>query len=165
MRIAELARDSGYSPSFISQVESGRTVPSLSALAQIASALGSDLTDFFPRSAEPRVRVARAGDVNRLRMAPSATEEYTILNRRGLESPFTALVHRIYPTHEPVYERHPGERFALVLSGAARLAIGGRHYELGPGDAIHYASHTQHALQIVSNGPAEILWFVTPAIV
>jgi transcriptional regulator with XRE-family HTH domain len=165
VKLAELAKDTGYTTGYLSQVENGATIPALSALATLAAALGSDITAFFPREDTPKVHVTRAGDPDKLRVAPSATEEYTVLNGRGPDSAFTALIHRIYPTRQVVRYRHPGERFALILSGGARWTAGGEVHELGAGDCIHYSSHPEHELEITSNGPAEILWFVSPAIV
>lgn len=164
MKLSALARDTDYTTGYLSQLENGTTVPSLSALADIAAALESDLSSFFPRDHGPRVHVSRAGDPDKLRVAPNAREEYVVLNGRGPDSAFTALIHTIYPTREVVRYRHPGERFALVLEGSARWTIGGTPYELGPGDTIHYSSHPEHEFEVTSHGPAEVLWFVNPAI-
>jgi transcriptional regulator with XRE-family HTH domain len=162
--LSDLARESGYTTGYLSQVESGTTVPSISALADVAAALESDLTAFFPREREPKVHVSRAGDPEKLRVAPNAREEYVVLTGRGPESAFTALIHRIYPAREVVRYRHPGERFALVLDGSLRATIDGVPHELEPGDTIHYSSHPEHEFEVTSNGPAELLWFVSPAI-
>lgn len=162
--IADLARDTGFSEGYLSQVESGATVPSISALAALAASLGTDLTGFFPPDDPAPVTVARASDPHRLRVAPSAHEEYTVLSARGPEAAMTALVHRVFPFEEDVRYRHVGERFLLLLSGRVRLTVGGEELELEPGDTVHYSSHPEHRIQVTSNGPAEILWLVTPAI-
>lgn len=162
--LSELARDTGYTTGYLSQVENGATVPSISALADLAGALESDVSSFFPVADEPRINVSRAADPNKLRVAPNAGEEYEVLTHRGPDSAFTALIHRIYPTREMVRYRHAGERFALILSGTVRLTIAGEAHDLGPGDTIHYSSHPEHEFVVTSNGPAELLWFVSPAI-
>jgi transcriptional regulator with XRE-family HTH domain len=161
---AELARDTGYSESYLNQVEKGMTIPSISALATLAASLGTDLTAFFPRENGERIVVARASDPHRLRVAPNAREEYTVLSARGPEAAYTALVHRLFPSDEVIRYRHVGERFALILSGSIELTIGGERVELEPGDTLHYSSHPEHECRVTSNGPAEILWFVSPAI-
>ncbi|MBO9523197.1 MAG: helix-turn-helix domain-containing protein [Nocardioidaceae bacterium] len=166
MNVKELAQETGYSGAYISQVESGATLPSLSALSTIAVAVGADITQFFPVTAGPKVRVTRAGDVNKLRMSPNAAEEYTILSSHGPGTSLTALIHRAYPSDQPpVKFRNVGERFALVLSGAVRFTFSGEVQDLGVGDSAHFASQTPYSMEITSNGPAEILWFVSPAIV
>lgn len=166
MNIKQLAAETGYSGAYISQVESGATLPSLSALSTIALSVGADLTQFFPVATGPDVRVSRAGDPNKLRMSPNSTEEYTILSSHGPGTSVTALIHRAYPSDEPpVKFRNVGERFALVLSGSVRFTFNGSTEDLRAGDSAHFASHTPYSMEITSNGPAEILWFVSPAIV
>jgi transcriptional regulator with XRE-family HTH domain len=164
--LAELARDTNYTPGYLSQLESGASVPSLSALATLAAALGSSISAFFHTGATPKVHVSRAGDPEKLRMAPNAAEEYVVFSERGPDAAFSALVHHLYPAAEVVRHRHPGERFALMLAGSGRLTmIDGESHELSAGDAVHYSSHPEHELQVTSNGPAELLWFVSPPVV
>ncbi len=162
--LGDLARDTGYTTGYLSQVENGASVPSLSTLADVAAALGTDVTAFFPRDEQPPVRISRAGDPDKLRVAPNAREEYTVFTGRGADSAFTALRHRIYPSKELVRYRHVGERFALVLHGQVRLVIGGETHDLEEGDCLHYSSHPEHTMEVTSNGPAEILWLVTPPV-
>jgi transcriptional regulator with XRE-family HTH domain len=164
--LAELARDTDYTPGYLSQLESGASVPSLSALATLAAALGSSISAFFDSGATPKVHVSRAGDPEKLRMAPNATEEYIVLSERGPDAAFSALIHHLYPDAERVRVRHPGERFALMLAGSGRLTMtDGESHDLSVGDAVHYSSHSEHELKVTSNGPAEILWFVSPPVV
>src|SRR5215468_8833673 len=65
--LRDLARMSGLSPSFLSQVERGRGEPSISALKRIASALEVELLYFFStaKGTESKM-VARAGTGQRL---------------------------------------------------------------------------------------------------
>lgn len=164
--LADLARDTNYTPGYLSQLESGASIPSISALATLAAALGSSMSAFFGRESTEKVHVSRAGDPEKLRMAPNAAEEYVVLTERGPDSAFSALVHHLYPAAEVVRHRHAGERFALMLSGSGRLTMtDGESHDLAPGDAVHYSSHPEHELRVTSNGPAEILWFVSPPIV
>lgn len=166
LNVKELAQETGYSGAYISQVENGTTMPSLSALSTIAVAVGVDVTTFFPIDEGPKVQVSRAGDLNKLRMSPNSSEDYTILSSHGPGSSVSALIHRAYPSgSDPVKFRNVGERFALVLSGAIRLAFNGDVRELGVGDSAHFSSQLPYSMEITSNGPAEILWLVHPAIV
>ena len=166
LNVKGLAQETGYSAAYISQLESGAVLPSLSALSTIAVAVGADITQFFPVTPGPKVLVTRAGDVNKLRMSPNAAEEYTILSSHGPGTSLSALIHRAYRSEQPpVKFRNLGERFALVLSGSVRFTFNGDVADLGVGDSAHFASQTPYSMQITSNGPAELLWFVSPAIV
>lgn len=166
MNVKQLGNETGYSGAYISQLESGATLPSLSALATIAAAVDVDISRFFPVAEGPKVRVARAGDLNRLRLSPNTAEEYIILSSHGPGAAMSALIHRAFPSDDPpVKFRNVGERFALVLTGSVRFVFGKETQDLEPGDSVHFASQTPYSMEITSNGPAEVLWFVSPAIV
>lgn len=164
-RLEDVATDTGFSTGYLSQIETGEAVPSLAALAAIAAALGTDLAAFFPFRPSPRVRVSRAGDPDKLRLAPNSREEYVVLSRRGPSAAFTALIARYFPGDSVGRYSQFGERFALVLDGAARFDVDAEPRELGIGDYVHYTSHPEHSLHVLSNRPAEILWFVIPAMI
>lgn len=166
LSVKELAEETGYSGAYISQVEKGSTLPSLSALATIAVALGSDIDSFFPSQHGRGVKVNRASDVNKLRMSPNTAEEYTILSSRGPGTALSALIHRAYPQADPpVKFRNAGERFALVLHGEVRFTFDGETCDLAAGDTACFSSQIPYSMEIISNGPAEIFWVVSPAIV
>ena len=69
-------------------------MPALSALADIAAALGADVAAFFPADEAPRVRVSRAGDTRRIRIESDPTTEYVVLASRGSDGAFSALIAR-----------------------------------------------------------------------
>ena len=60
--LEQLASDSGLSTGYLSQIETGAAIPSLTALQLIAAELGVDVTAFFPDertqgdAADPRLR-------------------------------------------------------------------------------------------------------------
>ncbi|HVV56884.1 MAG TPA: helix-turn-helix transcriptional regulator, partial [Gaiellaceae bacterium] len=95
--LEEIARDTGYTAGYLSQIETGEATPSLAALAAIAASLGTEITAFFPLEAPSGVRVSRAGDPDKLRIAPNSREEYVALSARGANASFTALISRYYP--------------------------------------------------------------------
>ena len=164
--LEELAADTGLTPGYLSQIETGKAVPSLAALTAIAAALGADMTAFFPLEGSDGVRVSRAGDPDRLRIAPSSREEYTVLSTRGPTRAMTALVSR-YDPEDSVGGPYTqlGERFALVLSGSLRFRIDDEDREVGPGDYLHFSSHPEQSALVTSEDPAEVLWLVAPPLI
>lgn len=163
--LEEIARDTGYTAGYLSQIETGEATPSLAALAGIAASLGTEITAFFPLEAPSGVRVSRAGDPDKLRIAPNSREEYVALSARGASASFTALISRYYPGDSVGRYSQFGERFALVLDGQARFNIDRQERVLEPGDCIHYTSHPEDSVDVVSHRPAEILWLVLPAMI
>ena len=165
MTLAEVAEETSFTPGYLSQIETGAAVPTLSALADIAAAVGADIAAFFPADDAPRVRVSRAGDPRRIRIEQDPTTEYTVLASRGSEGAFSALVARYTHASSPLSSRHIGERFVYVRAGEGFLEIAGERHELRPGRFVHYSSHQEHALTVTSEEPLETVWLVDPPII
>jgi transcriptional regulator with XRE-family HTH domain len=165
MTLAQLAEETGFTAGYLSQIENGGAVPAISALADVAAALGADLAAFFPAEKAPTVRVSRAGDPRRIRIESDPTTEYAVLAGRGWEGAFSALIARYTRGSADVPSRHFGERFVYVRAGAGVLEIAGERHELHPGRFVHYSSHQEHSLTVTSDEPLETLWLVDPPII
>ncbi|MEM9132699.1 MAG: XRE family transcriptional regulator [Actinomycetota bacterium] len=168
LSLRELGELTGYTSSYLSQVERGDSVPSLSGLATMAAALGVEMVSLFEQAAGPRIHISRADEPLKLRTAMSEDDEpahlYSILGAHGNEGAYTALVHELPPGEPAIHFRHFGERFCLVLEGSVTITIEGEAHPLEEGDWLHYASHTQHMIEVTSDTAASVLWFVSPAI-
>jgi transcriptional regulator with XRE-family HTH domain len=64
--LAELGRRAGLSPSFLSQLETGRVVPTLRNLACISLVFGKDLSYFFREERQNFFRISRAKERTRI---------------------------------------------------------------------------------------------------
>jgi len=163
--LEDLASQTGFTTGYLSQIETGEAIPSLAALAAVASALGTDMSAFFPFEDASGVHVSRVGSADKLRISPNSHAEYMVLSSRRGSSSFTALIARYFPGDGVGQHSQFGERFALVLEGTAVLHGGGNDHKLGPDQSIHYTSHPEDSLDVVSHNPAEILWLVVPAMI
>lgn len=162
----QLASDSGLSAGYLSQIENGAAIPSLTVLQVIAAELGVEVSAFFPDDRSRGTRLIRASERHGFRVDPGAGKDYAVLAGQVHERTFSALVAR--HEHEIANEsafRHLGEEFALILRGQLRIAIDGETHELAPGDWIHYSSHPSHSAEVISDEPAEVLWLLTPAVI
>jgi transcriptional regulator with XRE-family HTH domain len=132
------AIQTGFSPSFISQLENGQVSPSLGSLQKIAEALGVTLGEFFA--------YAETGDEPLI---------VRLEDRRRLDSTWTdarieALGAMTANRHlEPVLaifgpggrsgkhpHSHSREEFAFVVAGEITLTLAGEESTLVPGDAV-----------------------------
>ena len=167
LTLEQLAGDSGLSTGYLSQIENGVAVPSLTALQLIAAELGADVADFFPDDRRGGTRLIRAADRHAFRIEPGSGEEYAVLAGQVHDRAFSALYARHLPgeggSERPF--RHLGEEFCLVLRGTLLLTIDGDSHELGPGEWIHYSSHPSHSARVLSEEPVEALWLLTPAVI
>ena len=166
LTLEQLATDSGLSTGYLSQIENGSAVPSLTALQLIAAELGADVADFFPDERRRGTRLIRAGERHAFRIEPGSGEEYVVLAGQVHDRAYSVLYARHLPgpggSERPF--RHLGEEFGLVLRGRLRLTIEGDAYEVGAGEWIHYSSHPSHSAHVVSEEPVEALWILTPAV-
>jgi transcriptional regulator with XRE-family HTH domain len=177
--LRELARRLEISPSALSQIETGRSRPSVGTLYAIVSELDMSLDELFG-SRRTAASAARAADA-----AGSAEETAVTLvqrrdTRKGIELESGVRWERLTPTAEQdadflyvVYEvggassregthmRHMGREYGLVLSGRLRVTIGfDEEHELGPGDSIAFESSRPHRLENAGAEPVEAIWFV-----
>jgi transcriptional regulator with XRE-family HTH domain len=164
LTLEALATDTGLTASYLSQIEKGGAVPSISALALIAASLDTDVGLFFPETQEPDVKVTRAGDPERFRIEPNSREEYSLLTARGNESPMSAIQGRHYPGGPVLEFSHVGEEFVLVLAGSIRIVAGDEERVVGPGEWLHYSAQASHSVEVASETRAETLWIHAPAL-
>ena len=154
-----LASATGFSPSFLSQVENGLVSPSIDSMGGIASALGFTLGEFFASvgSGEGGI-VVRVAD--RLEM-PSAWSQATI---QAL-SPMSRgrLLEPLLITLDPGGRsgKHPSapprEEFAYVVHGEVDLTLGPDTFHLCAGDAVTILRGELRRWMNTAQTPATIL--------
>jgi transcriptional regulator with XRE-family HTH domain len=159
VRVSDLARSVGVSPSLISQIERGQSKPSVSTLFALAEALSLPVDAFFRETAEPTARDAAPGperaaaDEGRyvVRRANRAAidiesgvrwERLTPSALRNVE--FLELVYGPAAESSPTLYRHPGTEMILLLSGLLDIYVGFERYRLHPGDSMHFPSALPH---------------------
>jgi transcriptional regulator with XRE-family HTH domain len=177
--LRELARRLAISPSALSQIETGRSRPSVGTLYAIVSELDMSLDELFG-SQRAVASGPRAVDASGSAEETGATLVQRRETRKGIELESGVRWERLTPTPEPdadflyvVYEvggassregthmRHMGREYGLVLSGRLRVTIGfDEAHELGPGDSIAFESSRPHRLENAGAEPVEAIWFV-----
>lgn len=148
-------------------MERGQSSLALTSLHNVAKALGTNVSAFFPAvdvngQPHPLPHVSRADDRPHLAIA-AQQRTYKLLSARApglLLEPVLVTVHPSETIEEPY--AHEGEEFAYVLSGELRFIVAGTEYRLGPGDSIHYPSTVPHAIHNDTEEPVEAVWIVTP---
>ncbi len=163
LSVRALARLVDVAPSYISQVERGLTTPSIPKLRQISEVLQVPVFWLFVEDEEPRVVVRRE---HRRRLALAGSDhEYELLTSH-LGGQLQVMVVRLEPSAstQPEPKGHRGEEVAVVLTGTVRLELGGRTYELREGDSAHYEGVIPHRYTNVGDGPAVVLFSMTPPV-
>jgi transcriptional regulator with XRE-family HTH domain len=187
LSLRELARRLGVSPSAISQIETGKSRPSVSTLYAIVTELGMSLDELFSADGGKPARAASATEpVAPAQLQPVRGNDGPIErhvqragNRAAIELETGVRWERLTPRPDAeadflyvVYDvggasaecdrfiRHSGREYGLLLSGRLQLTVGFDEYELGPGDAISFDSTVPHRLRNVGDEPAHGVWFV-----
>ena len=159
--LAELGRHTGLSSSFLSQLETGRVVPTLRNLARIAMVFSKDLSYFFSPIPLTLFRVHRAAD--RVRLPQSGVEDpryyfeslgYLVPDRQL--DPYLA---EFQPGKGPDnnFHQHGGFEFLYVMKGTLGIQHGEVLHELKAGDSVYFDSSTIHSYSCLGDEPATAL--------
>jgi transcriptional regulator with XRE-family HTH domain len=162
MGLVELGRHTGLSASFLSQLETGRVVPTLRNLARIAMVFSKDLNYFFEPEPQTLFRVHRGKD--RVRLPQSGVDDpayyfeslgYMVPDRQL--DPYFAEFLPAKPGRQPRPHQHFGCEFLYLLSGSLDLRHGETTHRIEQGDAIYFDASTTHAYECSGLTPATAL--------
>jgi transcriptional regulator with XRE-family HTH domain len=158
MGLVELGRHTGLSASFLSQLETGRVVPTLRNLARIAMVFSKDLSYFFESEPAPVFRIHRKAE--RVRMPQTGVEPpsyyfeslgYLVADRHM--DPYFAEFVPLEEDTEPKAHIHPGYEFLFVLQGELALRHGAQESVLEAGDAVYFDAGTPHSYRCAGRRP------------
>lgn len=157
MTLQDVADGAGFSVGFISQIERGITVPSLTSLIAVCRTLKADIGSFFqpPRVETPITR--RDGrPVYGLGGTPGTAVTY-----ERLSASFPGYVLRSTLIHAPSGFHsepmsHEGEEIYFIVDGALTIEIDGERTVLQAGDSAHFLSALTHATWNHTDRPATI---------
>jgi transcriptional regulator with XRE-family HTH domain len=185
LTIRQLAARLDVSPSMISQIETGKTQPSVRTLYAIVNELGVSLDEVFaadgaettrgggepkpvPDRTETRVvrassrdRVQRAGERQIIELETGVRWELLATSHE----PDIDFIHHIYPvggSSSPtgVLMRHSGREFGIVLTGQLGVTVAFDHYHLLPGDSILFDSTLPHRLENEGDEEVHSIWMI-----
>ncbi|GHG84916.1 helix-turn-helix domain-containing protein [Streptomyces lanatus] len=183
-----LAREIGVSASLVSQIENGKSQPSVSTLYAITTALGISVESLFETGEAdaaplvaaasgtvPHALAAFAADPGR-RIGPLVTPD----RREVLELDSGVVWERlghVPGTHVDFLQvtyrpggassssgglmRHTGTEYGHLTSGELILTLGFDEYTLRPGDSVCFESTTPHRYRNDGDVPAIGTWFVS----
>ncbi len=162
MGLVELGRHTGLSASFLSQLETGRVIPTLRNLARISMVFSKDLSYFFEPEPQTLFRVHRAKD--RVRLPQSGVEDpayyfeslgYLVPDRQL--DPYAVEFLPAKAGREPMAHQHVGCEFLMLLTGQLDIQHGEITHHLSAGDAVYFDAGTIHSYLCVGTTPATAL--------
>jgi transcriptional regulator with XRE-family HTH domain len=163
LNLRDLAKRTGLSASFLSQVERGVTSPSIDSLRKISDALEVPVFRFL---LEPDVKcpVVRRGE--RIRLTWPGSQATVQLLTPNLNRKMEALLTEREPGDQtPIvnFGRHT-EEFIYVLQGQLEVALGEEVHLLGPGDTVYFEGVMLRNLQPRGDMTVRFISVITPPV-
>jgi transcriptional regulator with XRE-family HTH domain len=161
MGLVELGRKTGLSASFLSQLETGRVVPTLRNLARISLVFDKDLSHFFDSGEQLVFRVQRKKD--RVRLPVGAPKPDYIAESFGILVPEGGLrpcMAEFLPgdDREPFHpKQYPGVEMVYVLSGSIEVQRKGEPHLLEARDVLYVSGETPRTYRCIGKVPAQAL--------
>jgi transcriptional regulator with XRE-family HTH domain len=189
LTLRELARQAEVSPSLISQIENGKSQPSVATLYTFSRLLNVSVDELF----EDRTYAAHDGTAYRPEQDLNPSDP-TIAWQ---PSEYANRVSVVHPSHRPqlsmaegvVWERlaatpehgvnfmkityapgaasadgdlitHDGYEYGYVVSGEVAVTVGEEVFKLHPGESLGFDSSIPHVLRNLGTEPFEGIWFV-----
>src|SRR4051794_10488305 len=181
LSLSALAESLGITVSALSQIETGRSRPSVTTLYGIVTELGMSFDELFARSPRHGDEGAPARAAARHPRTASGEEQ---IAQRFEDRPVIELESGVkWERLNPIGERdvdfveveydvggessrggkfvhHAGREYGVVTSGTLRVTVGFHQYELHPGDSICFDSAVPHRLETIGDEPARAVWLV-----
>ena len=141
MGLVELGKKTGLSASFLSQLETGRVVPTVRTLARISLTVGKDLAYFFRDEQPVTFRIMRQAERVRLQRSAGSSSTFLSESMSALvtDQSMVPCIAEFRGSGEEVVFRpriFEGLEFTLVTEGCLTLVSEAERHLLEPGDVV-----------------------------
>lgn len=164
LSLKQLSERASLSIAMLSQIELGKSTPSIRSLRQLAEALDVEPGFFFNGGAVPPKeeigRIFRHDSFRLLHVGKGVTKKLLTPPKGDLELVIVTIDPGGSSGVEPY--THKGEDAGLVLSGELDLFVDGHQYLLREGEAFRFKSTLPHRFANSSHGVTQVLWVATP---
>lgn len=170
LRGIELAKKSGLSPGFISQIERSLVNPSVSTLKKIGNAMNVPIGTFFEETSskvetnEFSMNKSPVVHENQRKMlSPNKGVIFYLLNpdMSGDIEYILDILESGATTGKELYS-HPGEECGLILEGELEVQLEEKKYVLKKGDSITFKSTILHRKTNTGKSKSISIWANTP---
>lgn len=159
MTLKQLDQRSGFSATHISEIERGKTSPTIGALIKVAMALGREASYFIEEELLPEIALVPRDQ--REALPPGVGDGYRLTP--GIPGGrLNATLFHLKPGDPPlVLPRIDGEEAGYVLRGPIDARVDDQVHRLGEGDSIHYSSNEAREFSAVGPEGAEFILVAT----
>jgi len=160
MTLEDISQKTGFTKSFISQIENGKNSPSISSLKKICYALGTTISELF----EDERNIVHTFSKSDYKVLKNKTMSITFFANKLVNRKLEPLLVEIDPHSETGtdFYRHTGEEFGYVFEGTMTVVIGNEEHVLHEGDSIYFSSNLPHRLRNKTDQMTRAFWVGTP---
>jgi transcriptional regulator with XRE-family HTH domain len=148
-----IANETGCAVDLLKKIESGKKIPPVGTLLQIAKALDID-SSFFLKEVD-------SAKESRVEAYTKRTENYAYktLTPGAEKKHLKAFKVTIKPLseHAGVGYMHEGEEFVYVITGKVEIKVGDHVNKLKKGDSLHFNSSIKHQLTNIGKSKAKLI--------
>jgi transcriptional regulator with XRE-family HTH domain len=183
LSLRSVATAVGVSPSLLSQVETGKTQPSVSTLYALVNHLGVSLDGLMGQH-RPSATEAVVSKTSSSRAGSNGSASPSSVVQRALENPVIEMENGVswerladggsdvadplIVTYAPgaassvedKLMRHSALEYGCIIEGELTLKIDFEEYVLAPGDSFCFDANRPHMYKNNSSMPARGIWFV-----
>jgi transcriptional regulator with XRE-family HTH domain len=152
------------SATHLSEIERGKTSPTVGALKRIARALGDDPARLVAEETGLRLSVVRRRE-RRVWSGDASTVQ--VLSRPVRPHELTLLEIELAPGGRDASEglADSGEVMIIVLEGEVEVTRAGKVHVLREGDVVHFAVRDAHEVRAAGGSAARVLRVACPSVV
>jgi transcriptional regulator with XRE-family HTH domain len=168
LALSDLAKHTGLSSSLLSQLETGKMIPTLPTLARVAMVFDVGLEHFFGDKRERKLfSIVRAGERMRFpERADTPVPAYFFeclafpSQGKGLQAYLAEFPSR--PATEGGEHFHEGSEFLHIIEGVVTIRFQGQDHDLNTGDSLHMDSSEPHSYRASGETAARALVITIP---
>lgn len=161
--LKEIELKAGVSATHVSEIERGKTSPTVGALERIAKALGTEPSYFLDEDTSANVSVIRRGE-HRVLKHDNWGATIRCLSNGSRRSEISMLDVDLDPglSRDLKPLTHDGEELVHILRGVVEIHIGDGRHLMKEGDSLHFRSDEPHTIRNIGDANARVLWIATP---
>lgn len=164
MTLEELSAASKLTKSFVSKIERGLSVPSISTAMRIAESFGLTVSQLLGEDGYADAVSLVRKDKRRSFMRPGSSSGYNYQMIAGSKRYKRMEPYIMRPPLQFQNKRlfeHVGEELMFVLSGNVEVEVSGKFIRLGEGDTLYFDSHLPHRSRSLGKKYAQVLVVIT----
>lgn len=169
MTLTELAEKSGFTASYLSQLERDIIEPSLTALRKICLVLDVPIYYFLSDAKDSQSTIIRKGERQKLAL-PKTSVVYEFLTPMGLDQNIKPKMEIIYIQIEPKqwsseeYFSHNADECMIMMEGTIEVALDDERVTLYEGDSIYIVQNVKHKYYNPTDKKAYLISIICPPI-